>query len=107
MVHHSRPHRDRGVEIAEWGAGLLVLAAIVAVLVGPPLPQTAKDGLEYAICRVFNASEPAECESPSDKDIKPEACNVSTSVNELGGNVSVAIVDVGGGVTLIRTTDSN
>jgi hypothetical protein len=107
MAHHSRPHRDRGAQFVEWGAALLVLATIVVVLVGPPVPQTVKDGVAYAICQVFNFNNPGDCESPADKRFKPQAgCNVSTSVETVGGNVSVAIVEAGADVTFIRTTDS-
>jgi hypothetical protein len=104
----SRIHRDRGVEIVEWGASLLLIAAIVGVLVSIGLPQLVEDRVSYAICRVF--SPRGDCNAPQTDArgdrFKPKACAVSTSTNSSGGKVDIALFDVGRDITFIRTTDS-
>jgi len=44
---------DRGVEMVEWMAMLLVIAAIVAVVVGSDLSQTITDKIKEAVEKVF------------------------------------------------------
>jgi hypothetical protein len=107
MLHQSRSVRDRGAETVEWGAALLIIATIAAVLVTPVLPGFMKDYMEYAVCRVVNFDDPGSCETPADKDLKPDSCLVALSVNGYGGTLDVAFVRVGKDLAFIRAVDSN
>jgi len=99
--------RDDGAELAEWGAALLVIATLVAVLAGPVLPQSVKDYAEYAICRVTNFGSPAACETPPDKTYKPDKCITALRINGYGASVDIAFFSVGKDLTFMQTTDNN
>jgi hypothetical protein len=108
LMRPSPTHRDRGSEIVEWGAALLLIGSIVAVLLAPALlPQTIQDNIAYAICRVFNPTDPGSCESPADRAFKPDKCEVSRSNESYGVGIDIAFFNVGRNLTFIRTVDSD
>lgn len=107
MLHRSRVVRDRGAETVEWGAALLVIATIAAILVTPVLPTTMKDYLEYAVCRVVNYDNPGACETPADKDLKPETCLLGLTVESGGATLDVAFVRVGKDLAFVRVYTSD
>jgi hypothetical protein len=106
VLRPSPRRRDRGSETVEWGAALLLVAAVVAVLASAALPESVRDNIENAICRVFNPSSPQSCQSRADLAYKPDACEVSRSNDKRGSSFDVAIFNVGRDLTFIRTMDS-
>lgn len=87
--------RDRGSSLVEWGAALLVIAAILVALAGATLPRTVTDGVVSAICEVFTAGT-GDCGVPGEgsqadpnEAFRPDSCDAATSVRN--GEVSLAV----------------
>src|SRR5262249_40092784 len=88
------PLPDAGASIAQSGALLLLVAAIIAAVAALALPTTVSDNVSYALCKIFNAGNASNCESPADRKFKPDACTVALSQQTYGAAVDIAFFQV-------------
>lgn len=98
--------RDAGVSMAEYGAVLLVVSAIIAGLLAITLPTTVADNVAFTVCKILNGGDASNCESPADRALKPATCTVALSQQTYGAAVDIAFFQVGEDLTFIRSTDS-
>lgn len=104
MGRMPRAYGDRGAEATEWGAAMLVVAAMVTMLVGPVLPQSIQDGISSAICRIANLGSAAQC---TGQQLKPDKCIVRSSTQGYGLTLDVAVVRLGKDLEFVQVRDSN
>ncbi|MEV7426656.1 MULTISPECIES: hypothetical protein [unclassified Streptomyces] len=64
----TRTARDRGVAGTEYVAMILVVAMIIAAIVGLSVPQDEATGLKAAVCRVLHPTSASEACSTGDFD---------------------------------------
>jgi hypothetical protein len=100
----TRSYRDRGAETIEWGATMLVVATVVALLIGPVLPRSVQSGIGTAICRIVNVGDVARCLA---QDLKPDKCVVQSSSQGYGATLDVAFLRVGKDLGFTQIRDSN
>jgi Flp pilus assembly pilin Flp len=103
----GRIRRDAGASAVEYGAVLLLIAAIMGAFVALALPSTIADNISYTLCKIFNNGDVGKCESPADKKFKPDSCTVALSQQTYGATVDIAFFQAGKDLTFIRTTDSH
>jgi len=98
--------REAGSASAEYAAVLVLAALILAALV-VVVPNPLGENLQYEICKIFHPKNPEACESPADKEYKPETCTTGISADTYGADIDVAIFRVGKGVTFFKVKTSD
>lgn len=107
----DRRSADRGATFAEYAALIVLAALILGGLVTLSVPDRVRAGMSRKICEIFHpgtSSKSCGADTATSADpYKPtQPCTVSTSSTRYGGDIAFASVDVGGGITLIESTDS-
>jgi hypothetical protein len=87
---------ERGAISAEYMGMVALAAAVVFALVSLPLGDRIAREVELLICKIANGGE-----CPAEIAIDPE-CLVSSDTRASSFTVTVAVVTVGGGATLIK-----
>lgn len=102
-MFRRRVRDDRGAAVMEYAA-LIVLGALILGALVPAVVPSIKGNVEYALCKIFHPGEASQCESPADKEYKPQQCMLSRSTNTYGASVEVLFFKVGKDLTFMRTT---
>lgn len=99
----ARDRREVGASTAEY-AGLIVLAALILGVLVPVVSTPLRDQLRVALCKILNPGNTGKCAAPAMPQYKPNSCTLSTSTENYDGTLDVEIVEVGKGLSFVRTT---
>lgn len=99
----ARDRREAGASTAEY-AGLIVLAALILGVLVPVVATPLRDQLSAALCKIFHPGAAGKCAAPATRQYKPDRCTLSTSTENYDGTLDVEIVEVGKGLSFVRTT---
>lgn len=106
----GRDEADRGAGVVEYAALIVLAALILGGLASLGMPSKVRTAVSVSLCQILNLGTAQKCGStgtPRADPYKPtQPCTVRTTSTKAGGDLAFASVDIGGGITLLESTDS-